>query len=132
METNELLNELAQHYGSQTYTRHWANKRFVLTEGAVSFRNNAGGGAHWLFDILATELEIAKLVVTTGFASVILEITDNNSGLLTVQQDDGIEPVYSNALNYTDCPPGKWSFYIELDENPDGTPMLVCLLPSEH
>lgn len=132
VETKELEAALSNHYGSETYTRHAIVKSFVLTEGAVCFRDNAGNGAFWLFDILATEPAIRTLALKTGFASVVLDVNDRNRAHLTVKEDANIAPIYANSIPYTDCPSGKWEFYLELSENPDGTPLIVCLLPSEH
>lgn len=136
----ELCRLLANHTGCDQPYRHPLARSFFYTEGVRDFAQNAGGGAHWLLDILATEPVITKLVKEEGFALVILKVTGKKA-LLTVAGDSGIPPVFERALDYTDCPEapvtldepeGHWKFYLEPTVVGDGEEGIMCMLPGER
>lgn len=138
----ELYSQLRQYIGGDTVYHHSLVKSFLYTSGVRDFAKNAGGGAYWLLDILATEPAIAKLVVETGFAVVTLNVT-GSTALLTVAADSGEPPVFSSNIPFTDCPEapvtpldtdGSWKFYIEVTGcvTSDRRPQIMLLLPQEH
>ena len=55
---NELRQTLRNYTGSEQVYRHSLARLFNYTEGARAFFRNAGQGAYWLADILATEPSI--------------------------------------------------------------------------
>lgn len=135
----ELYNHLRQHTGTQQVFHHSLVRSFNYTEGVRDFAQNAGGGAYWLLDILATEPAITKLVNEEGFGLVILKVT-GRTAQLTVAGDSDIPPVYSRDLDFTDCPEapttatnteGAWKFYLEPTEV-GGNPVIMCMLPQER
>lgn len=113
MKPDELEYNLRQFTGTESYHRYLMG--VVLTDGARYFAEQAG--AFWLMDILATQPEIRKL----PFAHVTLTVTDGAGDLAVTDGNDN--QMYTRTIDFTDCPPGKWEFYII-----DG----VILLPSEY
>jgi len=130
MNAEELKSALAQHCGTQAYYRHSLISTFMLTDGAMCFAENAGGGAFWLFDILATELAIRHLVKQRDIAFATLTVA-NNKGKLTVAEDEGIAPVFSRNIEYTDCPEGEWKFFMQ-KHTENGKMHIVCMIPNEY
>lgn len=131
----ELYQELRQHYGSENVFRHSLVKSFNYTEGVQCFAQRAGNGAYWLLDILATEPAIANLVNEDGFALVVFKVT-GTKGVLTVAGDDGVVPVFTREMDYTDCPEapeseGGWKFYLEPSVVGDKE-VVMCMLPQER
>ena len=142
---NELLASMGQFTGSMTLYRHPLVRRFTYTEGVRHFALNAGGGAVWLLDILATEPAIRNLVLgdgpDCGFASVRIFV-EGTKGTITV--DDGNGNVkFTRVLDYTDCPERPaarsqhddaqgWLFFIEPNQLGDGTTCMTMMWPSER
>ena len=127
---DELRNLLANHTGSQEVYRHSLARGVCYTEGVRDFAKNAGGGAYWLLDILATEPTILRLVREEGIAFATLDST-GMTAKLTVAADSGIPPVFTRILDATDCPAGEWMFYLSATEV-GGKPVVMILLPSEY
>lgn len=113
---DELAHNLRQFTGTESYHRYLMG--VVLTDGARYFAENAGGGAFWLMDILATQPEIRQ----QPFAHATLTVADDSTAKLTVT-DGNDNQVYERTIDFTTCPAGKWEFYII-----DG----VILIPSEY
>lgn len=113
-----LKNELAQFYGTEHYYKHMFGG-MVYTDGVKYFAENAGGGAYWFLDIIATE--VMQLHKTQPFNSIHL-ISGGHNATLTV--DDGNDnKLWSKIIHITDCPEGDWQFYL-IDK--------VLMLPSEY
>lgn len=89
------------------------------TDGVKFFAENAGNGAYWLLDILGTEMR--PLTEKEEFLHIEFVVEDGHG---TIHVDDGNDnELYGKNIDYTDCPEGKWEFY--LTDN-------VLLLPSEY
>lgn len=116
MTPNQLAYNLRQFTGTENY--HLYLTGVALTDGALYFAKNAGGGAFWLMDILATQPEIRQ----QPFAHVTLTVADDSTAKLTAT-DGNDTRVYERDLEFTTCPAGKWEFYV-IDE--------IILLPSEY
>lgn len=93
--------------GSTEYFKHWT-KRLLYTEGVQYFAENAGGGAYWFLDICATEIMDAQ--ATEPFIYITLDVK-GDSALLTATDGD-VMNLYVREIEYTDCPPGLWRFYL--------------------
>ena len=135
----ELYTLLRQYTGSEVIYKHPLVSRFNYTEGVREFSQQAGSGAYWMLDILATEPEITTHVVNHGFALVILKVTGTKA-VLTVANDSGVLPFFIRDLEYTDCPEapvfktnpeGAWKFYIEMGYVGEGA-AIICMLPQER
>lgn len=99
--------------GTDNWYRHWANKKVLYTDGAKYFFDNAGGGAMWLLDILATEPDILR--EAGGFAHVTLKVEGSKAKLEVTDGDKGDGPVtvFTRVLEFTTCPDGVWEFFFE-------------------
>jgi len=114
----ELKGSLSQFTGSEKWYRHFFNRKFHYTDGVKYFAENAGNGAYWFLDIMATEFN--KLQAENRFMSVFLNVQDSEAVLELTDGNDGI--LAGKRIEFTDCPEGEWKFYL-IDN--------VMLLPSE-
>ena len=126
-----LADTLRQFTGTETWFRHPITRDFLYTEGVHFFANNAGGGAYWLLDILATQPEVRRGVTSKGFGIALLSAKDA-AAWLTVSHDLGehnkpIDVLFAKTITYTDCPDGQWKFYLQYDGE-----HIICMLPSEY
>lgn len=135
----EILDHLRQCTGSEVLYRHTLVRAFTYTEGVLFFAKNAGGGAYWFLDTLATEPAVRKQVMEDGFAAVKLHVM-NGKALLQVE-DGNDKVVFTEQINFTDCPEcppdaeGKarpWMFFIEPNQLGDGTKCMTMMWPSER
>ena len=120
MASANLLHDLAQFTGTETWHRHWLQRNLLYTDGVRFFEQNAGGGAGWFIDIVATE--IFGLLAKEGFLCISIKVVGNTPSITVDDGNDNILFERSN-IEYTDCPEGIWKFY--LTDN-------VLLLPSEY
>lgn len=129
MNSEELKAELRKHYnGTNNVWKHAIAKHYTYTDGVRAFCLNAGGGAYWLLDILVFQPEIRKELASPdgGFCSIKLTVNEHKQAFLKVTnggKGDGKDDVYSQTIEFTDCPEGEWSFYFE-----NG----MIMLPSER
>ena len=142
---DELKNLLRQCSGGDCIYKHSMVKSFVYTEGAREFFQNAGDGAYWLADILATEPAIRRGVAEHGLCVVLLDVKGRKA-TLTVSVDlitdkdaagevTGYRPQsiqFQRAIDYTDCPEGFWKLYLDRTELEGGAEVMICLLPQEY
>lgn len=113
----DLKLELSLFTGTEFWHRHPLNRELVLTDGAKFFMDRAE--AWWFSDIVATEL--APMQRKEPFMLIVLHSFDNKA-LLFADDGDG-KKIWQRDIDYTDCPPGVWKFYL-IDN--------VLLLPSEY
>lgn len=119
MNKHELEVGLGDFYGTDEWYRHALNRQMLYTDGVKFFAENAGGGAYWFLDIVATELfrhqvdqPFQHIRMTVGAAKARITADDGNGNYF-----------WEKLIDYTDCPDGEWRFY--LTDN-------VLLLPSEY
>lgn len=117
---NQLKKDLTNFYGTEKWYRHVLVRSMVYTDGVQYFAENAGSGAYWFLDIVATE--IYPLKPQHPFMVVKLLSEDNVPTIIAEDGNDNV--VYKrDDIEYTDCPEGVWEFF--LTDN-------VFLLPSEY
>lgn len=143
-DANELRQLLRDYTGSEQVYLHKLNRLFNYTEGARAFFQNAGQGAYWLSDILATEPSILNSVKTHGFMVAVLQVR-GTKGQLMVAYDmtettdahgnaigvEGSRIAFERTIDYTDCPEGIWKFYLTWTQV-GGSEVVLCMLPSEY
>jgi hypothetical protein len=105
---SDLLTELRHYTATENYYFHPMYPFLKYTDGFRYFIQNAGKGAYWLLDIIATEPTIRKQA--EEFACIKLTVRDN-AAVLRVDDGNGTKPVYERVIEYTDCPPGEYRFY---------------------
>ncbi len=140
---SELRQLLRGYTGGEQVYRHNLNRLFNYTEGARAFFQNAGQGAYWLADILATEVTIHKGVQEHGFCIALLDVADGHAKLVVARDAniqrcaDGVKrysfdgEVFSHTIDYTDCPEGIWKFYLTWTRVGESD-VVLCMLPSEY
>lgn len=136
MTTSDKLKAVMDQFygGSDGRYRHWANRRFIYTEGIKAMAEEAG--AFWLLDIVATE--VAPLCLKrwqdlddpTSFLKFQVKA---DQIVIALIRDTGELPLWSRSLNFTDFPEGEWTFELAIDGLVDpNQDVLVMLLPQEH
>lgn len=117
----ELDNALAQFYGTERWYQHGLNPEMTYTDGVKFFAENAGNGAYWMLDIVASALMKIQTTQDQSFIHIALDVKDDAA---VMNADDGNDnPLWQRKIEFTDCPAGYWEFYLI-----DG----VMLLPSEY
>ena len=110
--------DLRQFTGSETWYRHWFNRRITFTDGVKYVADH--GGAYWLIDeivfgqdvsaVKAEEFQVWKLTV------------ENRSATLTCE-DGNFNVVFTKKIDFTDFPLAEITIWFT--DN-------VLLLPSEY
>lgn len=114
---SDIREALMQCTGTEYWYRHPLARDLLYTDGAKLFAEMAG--AFWFLDIVATE--ILPFQKRQPFIGVIMTVTDSKA---RITADDGNYNVFwSRDIDWTDCPEGKWTFYLT------GNTLLV---PSEY
>lgn len=124
-----------QYYGgSDGRTRHWANRRFIYTEGVKAVAEKAG--CYWLLDIIATEVapKCLQLWRDHEIGSFMFQMTvKDNRAKLRCNWSDNKPDIWSRDIDYTDFPEGEWAFELAMDGVVDApNEVLVMLLLEEH
>ena len=119
MNNPDLRQALTQYTGSESWYRHNLNRNMLYTDGVRFFAENAGGGAYWFLDIIATE--VFPLLRNEPFISIEMTVEDDMAGI--VAGDGNGNVLWARHIEFTDCPEGEWRFY--LTDN-------VLLLPTEY
>ena len=102
--------DLSQFYGTENYyrTNPIFAKDMVHTDGVKYFADNAGNGAYWFLDIIATE--VFPLLKKEPFLAITLRADD---GEATIGVEDGdLGLLFSKHIAYTDCPNGVYDFFL--------------------
>ena len=113
METKITESELSQFIGTVNYHRHWLGS--VYTDGVEYLAEKAG--AYWLVDAIFSYRRRESFQIWT------LKKNDDDSAVLTMQEDSGERAKVCQKIPYTDFPLDQISLYLI-----DG----VLLLTSEY
>ena len=108
METQELISDLLQFNGTESYHRSSAlTNRYYHTDGIKYLAENAG--CYWLIDIVTSCYHLLK---ECDFQ--VWTVNKKGDGA-TITCDDGNDKiVYQQEIEYTDFPLDTFSFYCEL------------------
>lgn len=125
MHSSELLAQLGQFTGSETFTRHGLARSVLMTEGVVFLADKAG--AHWLTDavvsylhearVRAEEFQVWKLTVDRSSQTALLAMSDGNSQQALVSQ----------RIEYTDFPLDEITLWLVVSGD-----HRVLMLPQEY
>jgi hypothetical protein len=136
-DAQELNSTLNQFIGGDPIYFQKMFPPFHYTEGFRFFVDQAGGGAYWLFLLLATEPAIREHFKKDRFASVKLFVNEDKSFHLTVDDGNG-NMIYEHKDYYTDCPrletngvTKPWQFFMENSQVGD-KPIILIMLPQER
>ena len=109
MESTTKL-DLSQFYGTENYyrTNPIFAKDMVHTDGVQYFADNAGNGAYWFLDIIATE--IYPLTKKEPFLAINMLVEDGQAKIAVEDGDLGL--LFSKHIEHTDCPSGLYEFFL--------------------
>ena len=122
--------------GCDQWTRHWLNRNILYSEGMAYVAQNAGGGAFWLLDAIASH-EIANPELATlkqadpdfDFLHFWTLTVTNGSAVLECRADSDQPAVVIQEIPLTDFPLSELTIYAGNDG-----PGTACklFLPSEY
>lgn len=101
MNAQDLESNLRQFTGTEQWHRHGLNHNMLYTDGVQYFAENAGGGAYWFLDIVATE--IFALQKAEPFISISMLVEGGKASIVATDGDVPI-PIWTRDIEYTDCP----------------------------
>lgn len=109
----DLESALAQFCGSENFYRHWLG-RFLYTDGVQYLADNAGGGAYWLIDLIASWQTKAK-VRREPFQVWTLKVNRDKHPMAVAEAWDDIpgKLLASQRIEYTDFPLDEIKLYLE-------------------
>lgn len=114
-----LLQDLKDFTGSETFYRHGLYRKFVYTEGVRYLAEHAG--AYWLLDYIFSKQGI-KAIGKEGFQAWIIRVRENNGAVIVLEDGNKNEIVRFN-IPFTDFPLKEFTLWFI-----GGT----LLLPSEY
>ena len=102
--------DLSQFYGTENYyrTNPFFAKDMVHTDGVQYFADNAGNGAYWFLDIVATEA--FPLLKKEPFLAIKLTVA-NGSADISIEDGD-YRTFKQKHIAHTDCPDGEYQFFL--------------------
>ena len=107
--------DLRQFTGTDNWYKHWMG-RILYTDGVKHFAEMAG--AYWFIDVVGS---VWNIISAEEFVSIKMMVKE---GKANVVMDDGDgKVIYTQVIEFTDCPEGNWQFFLEGN---------VLLVPSEH
>ncbi len=113
MESTTTL-DLSQFYVTENYyyTNPIFAKNMVHTDGVQYFAINAGNGAQWFLDIVATEY--FPMLKKEPFISITLIVGSNQDdhNAMIVVEDGNCDLLAKKIIEYTDCPVGEYKFFL--------------------
>ena len=108
MESTTKL-DLSQFYGTENYYRSCIfAPKMVHTDGVQYFAENAGNGAFWFLDIVATE--IFPMLKTEPFLVIGLRVEDSSATIFVENGD--CKNLKTRKIEHTDCPDGDYKFFL--------------------
>lgn len=119
MNAQELKSALRQFTGTEEWYFHPLFRKYRYTEGVKFLAGEAG--AYWLLEKILSN-QILPEIKDEGFQLWKLTVDEKKAALLTCDNGNG-DIVYQEAIDYTDFPLDKISFYFTDS---------VLLLPSEY
>jgi hypothetical protein len=97
--------------GSETWYRHWVNRKILFTDGAQHVAE--AGGAFWLLDLIAIEQTSNKTVAAEEFQAWTLKVDlVRHTGHLTCE-DGNSQIVFQKEIAFTDFPVAEITLWFE-------------------
>lgn len=101
--------DLSQFCGTYNYYRSCIfAPKLVHTDGVQYFAENAGNGAFWFLDIVATEFY--PLLKKDPFLSIVLQVKNGHANIFV--EDGNCETLETRTIEHTDCPDGDYHFFL--------------------
>lgn len=113
--------------GCSLFLRHPLGRALRYSDGV---QECADAGAHWLLDIIATEVAPLFRNAPDPFG-VFHAVVHNGKAKLHLSFVDDAPPAWRKSISYTDMPDGDWSFYL-CNEGEDDHLDVAMVLPTEN
>lgn len=108
MESTTTL-DLSQFTGTENYYPTFMfTPKLHHTDGVQYFAENAGNGAYWFLDIVATE--IYPMLKREPFISISLFSNDDKAKIIATDGNEDV--IFTKQIGYTDCPVGIYKFFL--------------------
>lgn len=120
---NKIKAELAFATGTEHYYRGM-NRKCLCTDGVQHYKDIAG--AHWLWDIIETEVYQAFPKTSHNLMFIHFIVKDGKADIKLVR-DTNETPIFKKHIKWTDHVDGDMLFYASWDGD-----RLIVYLPSEH
>ena len=99
--------------------------KFLYSDGV---KECAEAGCYWLLDILGTELPAEFKKRVDYSCSVSVAVTEDSKCVITGSFIDDDPSPYIRHVEYTDMPPGTWTFFVTIEKGG----VFRCILLSEY
>lgn len=109
--STNLVAELGRFVGTSQYYFHPLYAWMKYTDGVKYFCEHAGNGAYWFLDIIGTELK--KPASMNSMLWVNLMVSGDEASIYARNGSSQGRLVYNKNIPWTDCPPGKYLFYLQ-------------------
>jgi len=107
-EEEQIKTELREFTGTQTYYRHFTGQ-LLYTDGVRHMAEICD--AFWLIDLIASH-QFKKVVKETAFQIWHIEVNDDKTAYVYMNEDTDQPVITSQGLEYTDFPLPKFSLYL--------------------
>lgn len=107
--------------GANSYTRHPLTPRLVYSDGV---KECCEAGMYWFLDIVGTE--VVPMAMKTYNVGLIYIVSKDSKANIRLEFDDDVT-AWSKSIDYTDLPPGNFTFAIQKNDN-----VAVLILLSEY
>ncbi len=104
-----LLNELRQFTGSETFTRNNINANLIYTEGIKFLAEEAQ--AYWMIDLVAAELKFHGTLKNEDFLTVSFK-RDKEGTCKLVYDDGNYNVLFESGFEFSTFPLDEFSFYV--------------------
>ncbi|MBP9727588.1 MAG: hypothetical protein KBD83_09040 [Gammaproteobacteria bacterium] len=115
---------------TENWYSHPLTKRLVYTDGVRHLAQICE--SYWLIDLIALQF-LPELIRTSSdwFYSVRINVSDHQTGVVIVTDENSKKPILTERLSYTTFPKVKdFMLFIESMDHENNT--FCLLLPSEH
>jgi len=123
--------------GSDERYRHTFNRRFIYSAGVRAVAEAAE--CYWLIDMVALQMAPTYAAawkrdeVSIGIIKVNVPPDESDDpATVSLSLQDDAPPAIRQELDFTDFPPGEWTFYLGTDDAGDGGYVTTMYLPQEH
>lgn len=121
--------------GANTIYQHALVRRFRYSDGVREVADVAG--AYWLLDVLATEVTQVALTAFKNHGhtqgTIELVVDEAAMGVINLRPPiDDAPALWSRVVDFTDFPPGKWTFLYGIDGRSAESAYVTMILVSEY
>jgi len=129
MKPDEFAHNLAQfNNGTNTWYRHWLDRRFFYTDGMKFVADN---GAAWLLDAIFSHIKTKLALQREEFQVWRLKVSPDNTAILVGDDGDG-RKLAEQSIPFTDFPLSEIKIYVEVGYVDAEEGGYIMMLPGER